>query len=372
MSKLSSIMKLIYILFFVVFSSSLCHGQEITLLTTLQDSVEETSGLIYLNEKLITHNDSGGEPILYELDAASGNVIRSVIIENATNTDWEDICYDDTYIYIADFGNNSGARTDLKIYRLLISDYLTTPNDTVTVDTIVFSYLDQTDFTPSSFSTNFDAEAIISYNDSLFIFTKNWGDNWTNIYALPKTPGTYQIEKVDSIDVQGLITGGTYDDIENTILLSGYTFTDPFVVEISGFSSNNFSTGAINRFLLNAPFGSSIQIEGITYFQENQYYLTAEASFTGTSALYRLDQSTLDIDAIDPNTARIYPNPSSNFIELRGVDFSVVEIYDALGILRKTSDSQSIRISDLTKGIYFLVAKNSKGNKVFSKKMMIQ
>ena len=365
-------MKKISILFLLCFFSPLTHGQQITLVTTLQDSIQEASGLIYLSGKLITHNDSGGEPILYELDSISGDVTRSVIIENATNVDWEDICSDSTYIYIADFGNNNGARTDLKIYRLLISDYLMTPNDTVTADIITFSYADQIDFNPSQFSTNFDAEAIISFNDSLFIFTKNWGDNWTNIYALPKTPGTYQIAKVDSIDVQGLITGGTYDELTNTVLLSGYTFTDPFVVEITGFSSNNFSNGTINRYLLDPPLGSSIQIEGITLFQNNQYYLTSEVNFNGTSSLYRLDNYTLKIETINPNKALIFPNPASDFIQLKGVGFSVVEIYNVLGVLKKTSDIQLISISDLTKGTYLLVTKNSKGDVVFSKKLIIQ
>ena len=365
-------MKLIYILFFVFTFSSLCHGQQISLVTTLESFIEESSGLIYLDGKLITHNDSGGNPTLYELDDVSGNITRSVVIENAANTDWEDLCHDDTYIYIADFGNNNGTRNDLKIYRLPISDYLTTPNDTVIADTINFSYLDQTNFTPSTFSTNFDAEAIISCNDSLFIFTKNWGNNWTNIYALPKTPGTYQIEKIDSIDVQGLITGGSYDDTENIVLLSGYTFAYPFVIEINGFTSNDFSDGTVNRYPLDTPSGSSIQIEGITHFQANEYYLTAEAHLSGNPSLYKLEQSTININALDLNKACIYPNPTSNYIELKGIDFSVVEIYDAAGILRKTSHSPSIQIADLTRGVYFLVAKDSKGKIIFSKKLMIQ
>ena len=365
-------MKLISSLFFVLFLSSLSHGQQITLITALQDSVQETSGLIYLNGKLITHNDSGGGPILHELDSISGNVIRSVVIENATNIDWEDLCYDSTYIYIADMGNNTGDRTDLKIYRLLISDYLTTPNDTLTADTILFSYLDQTNFTPSLFSTNFDAETLISYNDSLFLFTKNWGDNWTSIYTLPKTPGTYQIEKIDSIDVQGLVTGGTYDALSQTILLSGHISTNPFIVELSDFTSTNFSTGTMNRYMITPPLGGSAQIEGITCFQDNQYYLTAEKNFNGAPALYRLNRPSLNVDVVNPKTARIYPNPTSSFIQLKGLYFSVIEIYDALGVLHKTSNSSLIWVSDLTKGNYLLIAKNATGKIVLSKKMIIQ
>ena len=365
-------MKLRFILLLVTLLPLLGFGQQLTHVTNLHDTLKETSGLIYFNGKLITHNDSGGAPALHELDSLSGNVTRSIFLENATNTDWEDICYDSTYIYVADFGNNSGSRTDLKIYRVLISDYLFTPNDTVAVDTINFSYLDQTDFTPSPLSTNFDAESIISHNDSLFIFTKNWGDNWTNIYALPKTPGTYQIEKVDSIDVHGLITGGTYNDTANTILLSGYTSTDPFIVEIGGFSSNDFSSGTINRYLTPLPANTSIQIESITCFEANQYYLTAELNTNGPPTLYRLDHSPASVVTIDQNKAIIYPNPASDFIELKDIDFSIVEIYDAMGVLQKSSDNQSIWIADLPKGMYFLSAKNSIGSIIFSTKLIIQ
>jgi hypothetical protein len=125
----------------VIVFPSLIYGQKITLLTALADSIKETSGLIYFDQKLITHNDSDGRPALYEIDSISGNVIRSVAVSNATNTHWEDICYDSTYLYIGDFGND-GSRTDLS---------------------------------PNPFSTNFDAEALISYGDSPCIFSQKTG-----------------------------------------------------------------------------------------------------------------------------------------------------------------------------------------------------
>ena len=145
-------MKLIFTWITITIFPSLIYGQKLTLVTALADSIKETSGLIYLNQKLITHNDSEGRAALYEIDTVSGNVTRSVALSNATN---------------------------------------------------------------------FDAEALISYGDSLYIFTKNWGDKWTNIYALPKTPGTYQISKADSINAQGLVTGASYNPLSKTILFVG-------------------------------------------------------------------------------------------------------------------------------------------------------
>jgi hypothetical protein len=365
-------MKLISALFIMAVFPLMVHGQELILLTALQESIKETSGLVYLNQKIITHNDSGGRPELYEIDSISGEIIRTVVISNATNVDWEDICNDSTYLYIGDFGN-TGSRTDLKIYRLPLSSYLTTDNDTVTVDTIQFSYSDQTDFTPAQFSTNFDAEALISSNDSLYIFTKNWGNNWTNIYALPKTPGTYQIAKVDSINSQGLVTAATYNSVSKAILLLGYTFVSPFIIEISDFTFNLFSSGTIERYLIPAPPDYSIQMEGLTFLNQDQYYITAEEFPLLKSALYRLDTDHFTgLESHEEIAGNIYPNPTSDFVHINFDDLSRVEIYDLQGVLQKISSDEQIYISDLKKGVYIIFIKNSGGDKSVSKKLIIE
>ncbi|MDG2276045.1 MAG: T9SS C-terminal target domain-containing protein, partial [Flavobacteriaceae bacterium] len=136
----------------------------------LPSEVEETSGLIFLNGKIITHNDSGDDPNLYEIDPENGEITRVVTLENATNIDWEDLDQDDTYIYIADIGNNNGNREDLKIYEILKSDFISSTN--VTSQEITFSYEDQTDFSSQPNNSNFDAEAICVYQDQILIFTK--------------------------------------------------------------------------------------------------------------------------------------------------------------------------------------------------------
>jgi len=351
----------------------MAYGQELVFLTTLQESIRETSGLVYLDQKLITFNDSGGKPELYEIDSISGEIIRTVVISNATNVDWEDICFDSTYLYIGDFGNNMGSRTDLKIYRLLLSSYLTTANDTVTVDTIQFHYSDQTDFTPAQFSTNFDAEALISSKDSLYIFTKNWGNSWTNIYALPNTPGTYQISKVDSINSQGLVTGATYNSVSNTILLLGYTFVSPFIIEISNFTFNDFSNGTIKRYLIPPPPDYSIQMEGITSLNQNQYYITAEEFTPLKSALYRLNTDHFTgLESHEEIAGNIYPNPTSDFIHIKYDDLSMVEIYDLNGVLQKISSDEQVYISDLRDGVYIVHIIGSGEDDSVNRKLIIK
>ena len=164
-------MKLIQLLLFINLTLT---AQTTNFLTVLPDEVMESSGLINLDDRIITHNDSGGEAALFEIDRTSGMVLRKVVIENATNTDWEDICSDEDYIYIGDFGNNNGNRTDLKIYKISQEDYFN--SDTVQAEELNFNYQDQLNFSNQIYTTNYDAEALISKDDSLYLFSKNWGN----------------------------------------------------------------------------------------------------------------------------------------------------------------------------------------------------
>ena len=264
--------------------SILCQAQSIKTITPLSSLVDETSGLIYLNGKLITHNDSGGEPILYEIDAKTGKVVRKVLIQNAKNIDWEDLTYDENYIYIADTGNNRGARKNLKIYRVLISAFMNERLDSIKAETISIKYADQISFKKTNRKTNFDAEAIISINDSLYIFSKNWSNGWTNVYAFPKKAGSYSLSRIDSLNAMGLVTGATYNQKTNTIMLSGYGVSSNFLLEISSFEGNEFSKGKVIRIEI-SPEGSK-QVEGITQISPTSYYLSAEKSNTPNAILY--------------------------------------------------------------------------------------
>ena len=276
-------------------------AQNITLVSTLDTTVYETSGLIFLNQRLITHNDSGGEPALYEVDTSTGEIERKVVVRNAVNRDWEDICCDDNYIYIGDFGNNFGNRQDLRIFRISITDYFATKSDSVDAEIINFKYADQTDFSPDPFFTNYDTEALISFKDSLYIFTKNWGDNLSRVYACPKIPGSYTLDYVDVLNPKGLVTGAVYNDISNSIYLSGYIHSFPFLMEVKEFTSNRFSDGVTKRYLL--PRKGSTQIEGITDAGAVDYYFSSETNKKGSSTLYSF--SSLDLSEMKSRETRV-------------------------------------------------------------------
>ncbi len=345
------------------------HAQDATFITNLSSQVEETSGLIYLDGRIITHNDSGGEPALYELDSLTGEITRTVTVSNASNTDWEDICHDEEFIYIGDIGNNAGSRQDLRIYKISIADYLGSEN-TVTADTIHYSYADQTDFTPANQNTNFDAETLISYGEKLYIFTKNWIDSKTNIYSLPKEAGNYSIPRIDGFDSDGLLTGGTYNINSNVITLTGYTFF-PYIIIISDFSGEDFSQGNIHRDLLSLGSDNSVQVEAITYTDRNKYLITSEKSFTGNSSMHMIE--TDDITGIEDlvNTSNfIYPNPVSDFFYVDIPDFKSVEIYSSDGKLHKVSFRKRVDVADLDKGVYVIKVRD-KANIPLNSRLLI-
>ena len=103
----------------------------------LDSTLLETSGLIFFENRLITHNDNDDIHLFY-LDTADGLVAHIDSMTQAINKEWAELSQDSAYVYLGDFGNNSnGNRTDLHILRILKSSlHTSTPN----IDTIFFSY----------------------------------------------------------------------------------------------------------------------------------------------------------------------------------------------------------------------------------------
>ncbi len=239
---------------------------------TLPKVVAESSGLLYYNDQLITHNDSGNTPTLYFLDKNTLEVTREVIVTNAENMDWEDITQDKDFIYVADFGNFNGDRKDLCIYKVSKKDI--NSSDKVTAEKIYFTYPDQISYTRSSRS-DFDAEALFCKGDNLFILTKQWRGKGTNAYKIPKKEGSYKADSVGSYKTNGMVTGANYNTETGKVVLVGYTmFMLPFTIEVTGFSDSNLFSGSVKKTLLNIGFA---QVEGITNIDGFNYYISSES-----------------------------------------------------------------------------------------------
>jgi len=91
---------------------------------TLPSEIDEASGLaasLAHPGVLWTHNDSGGEAVVFAVDTA-GRILGRVRVDGARNRDWEDIalgpCPAGTCLYIADTGDNNLNRQVSTVYRI--------------------------------------------------------------------------------------------------------------------------------------------------------------------------------------------------------------------------------------------------------------
>lgn len=264
-------------------------------ISDLHNDIRETSGLINVEGRFYTHNDSGDSALLYELNAISGDVVRRIIVNGADNVDWEDIACSDTHVYIADAGNNYGLRTDLKIYKILKDDLAA--SNMVNAEIISFSYADQTIFNYDKGTTPYDAEAIIVYDGGLYLFTKNWESLRTKIYKIPIQPGSYDLKSIGEHTFDVMVTGATVDKQSNSIVLVGYSnpynLTTPFksmIITLSDFPKTDFFLGNIFTYEITNTQGIS-QIEAVVFNKPSEFYLTSEGVNANSAKLYRVELS---------------------------------------------------------------------------------
>lgn len=340
-------------------------------LTDLNNIVSETSGIMVYNGLIWTNNDSGGEAALYAVDPMSGGVLKKVIINGVSAIDWEDLAIDEEFVYIGDFGNNNGNRKDLRIIKFPLSEL---DQDTVySVSVMTFKYEDQTDFTSEPQATNYDAESLMVLGDSLFVFSKNWKNLKSRIYALPKSFNNYSATVKDSISTNGLITGADFLKYENIVVLCGYNkLVQPFIYMFWDYKNNDFTKGNRRRINLNLPLR---QIEGIVFNNIKQVYLSNESLTNDIlnikAAFYQIDltewiKASVIISIKDykvDESIKLYPNPTKDWLNVEWQENLKIQNIEIISIDGKYSEvwSQNIQenktrldISDLNKGMYLL------------------
>ena len=243
-----------------------------TFFSKLSDSIKETSGLIAFEKLFWTQNDDH-DTTLYGLDT-KGQIKKKIKLK-IKNNDWEAISQDSLYLYIGDFGNNyKGNRKDLRILRIEKKSILTTAP---VIDTIAFSYSNQKDFTDrKQNTTDFDCEAFVVLQDSIYLFTKQWTTEKSSVYCFSKKSGTHTAQLKETLNVQGLITDATVLPKKKGIVLSGYSkMLQPFVYLLYDYKNNTFLTGNQRKIKITLPFH---QIEGIATNDGLLFYLTNEAT----------------------------------------------------------------------------------------------
>jgi len=254
-------------------------AQTITLRTMvkLPNFLKETSGLetTESSEFFWTHNDGGDGPRLYKMDTL-GNLIKTVMVSNVLNIDIEDVTQDEHQnFYLADIGNNSNDRKNLRIYKIPNPDNAS--NDSVNAEIIQVIYPNQTEFPPNQSQFNFDAEAIIYLDSALYLFSKNRTvpfTGYTYLYKIPSVSGTYTATLLDSFRTglgfkeQLWITAADLSpNGKRLALLSSdkiFVFTE--------FAGDRFFDGKVKQIDLN----SFTQKEALVFLNEDEFYITDE------------------------------------------------------------------------------------------------
>jgi hypothetical protein len=355
--------------------------------TQINSTLNETSGLILWDNEIWTNVDSGGPTDLFALDITDFTTFSTFNIPGVSNVDWEDMAQNQNYVYVGDFGNNvDGNRTDLKIYKI---EKTSLAQGSPNVEVINFSYSDQSDFTDLPVnSTDFDCEAMIVTDSNIYLFTKEWLSQETTLYALPKTPGTHSAVNEGGYDVEGLITGATYINGEQLVVLSGYSTTlQPFLYLLYDFTGNDFFNGNKRKLGLNLPFHQVEGIasnDGINYFISNEYI--SNSGTTIQPKLHNLDLSNVLITYLGFNDSTfgsdfsLYPNPAiyGQFsIKTPNLNGEVnVEMTSPLGQrvyseqLSIISNQVNVSIPHLSQGIYMV--KLIQGNQFYTTKLIVE
>ncbi len=329
-----------------------------TVITPLATALNETSGLVVLDGQVWTQLDSGNPNALYRIDPANGDVLRTVTVTNATNVDWEDITTDGDWLYIGDHGNNNGNRTNLRIYRVALDELLDPGTTEILADTIRFAYALQTDFTVANNNNDWDCEAMIALDDSLFLFSKNWVSGTSYLYALPAVPGDHLAQRRDTLDAQGLITGATYDPGNGAIALVGYaeTFYLPFIWRLAGYPDHSFFNGIAQR----NPLGSGItQMEAIAWAGTANVYMSNETSVLNGARLWEMNVDLpTGIVASRDASLRVWPSPADGHLTVRAEITGQLELLDASGRVVRTENVRAgdtvVETGSLASGAYTL------------------
>lgn len=162
---------------------------------------------------LWVQEDSGNPPAIY-LVGHDGTIADTVLIDGATNRDWEDMTLAGDQLYIGDIGDNKAEASSCRIYRF--AEPARGAKKVKTFDVIEFRYPDGAH----------DAEAFLvdATTKDIYVFTKR--DASTKVYKLPfpqSTTAMNQAVHVQDLGFTGVVSAALSPDGKELILK---TYTD--------------------------------------------------------------------------------------------------------------------------------------------------
>lgn len=238
----------------------------------LPKSLSESSGLEVIDGKIYSMNDHGGNAEIIVLDQ-NGEKENKLKIKSVKAEDWESLAANSKEFFIGDFGNNSGNREDLTIYRFPLSEL---NQEDVKVKKIQFQYANQSSFKNKKRQHSFDGESLIALEDELVIFSKDWVENATQVYHIPLTLNEEKlsISPSEKMPIGALITGADYDEKNKRLVLCGYKDKYNFLWIFENSTSKEFLTPNFRKLELDGLYGA--QIEGVTFLDDKTILFSTE------------------------------------------------------------------------------------------------
>ena len=245
-------------------------------------AIDEASGLVFSRMHpgiLYTHNDSGGDPIVYMLDT-TGRHVGQIKLLGVENRDWEDIAIgpgpekDRPYIYVGEIGDNNAKYDQIKIFRIPEPNLL---QDEVEVnpEILILNYPDGAK----------DAETLMVDPISHDIFILSKRDSVNILYRAPQSAfaqGEYVLERIMELPFTMSVAGDiSADGLQ--IIIKNYLMVFYWEREIG-----ETVPEALKRKAKILPYKPEPQGEAIAFDPQGEaYYTLSEMRFNIHPVLYR-------------------------------------------------------------------------------------
>ena len=231
----------------------------------LESQLNETSGLVCTADTAITLNDSGNEAALYRIDA-KGHIQHHQLL-SFDNHDFEAVTADDEFFYIGDIGNNRGQRPYVYIQQVSRSNFKKQ-------QTLKITYTGNVPGQNRPYAHDYDAEALVSRDDHLLLFSKSWATEKVKVYRIAKDNKNQTVEPVAQIEgLPGLVTGVDWDVANQRYVLVGYEpspigLFEAFVAVVTP----DFTIEGVAR------LDQFAQVEGVCVKDASHIWLTQEST----------------------------------------------------------------------------------------------
>ncbi len=261
------------------------------LFDSLPGELDENSGFFISDNSFYLINDSGGQNCIYQI-GRNGQIVKRIFIRNAMNVDWEEIILHQGTACIGDFGNNFGDRTNLCVYK---TDFPPENlSEAVNVGRIDFSFEDYVVNSSHVFdSTDFDCEAMVMQNDSIYLFSKQWIGNSTVIYSLPVNGSEKVAIRRGEFPVGFHVTAAFFDYQYPGLFLLGYRNFNTYLFLSTGLIPQCGANTSYIRYELADLKG--LQCEGI-YLLNDTIFISSEQTRTAKQNIYTLSFKDLEMN----------------------------------------------------------------------------